>query len=621
MQTESWIGEVYPAGIAAWTSEEKAAQAEAGRRMAAELKQAAVEGKREFRIPPGNYRFEGGTGILLENIADFTVTGDGAAFWFTSDVRHAIVFRNCRNLRFRGVTLDMDGMPFLQGTVQSVDLNGKFLIVELEEYYMERFREEASHDLFRVMFLTRDGGRETDSLDFLPARGEMEPIGGNRLRVAVHADVAEHWNYQLCPPQAGDRIVFGMRRPGGMLYVDGCGGMEFDRVTIFASAGFAFYEAGFGEGGNRYRNCRLIRRPGTGRLLASAADCFHSRNQRRGPLIENCEFSWAMDDFVNIHGYFNVVLECTEPDELLIATSFGTHLETGTELTFFSAPHGNETCRAAVREFEAFPGTDAEGEKRIKQIYREKFGIALHSLPGSFLCRVKLDRPVRLSPGDFANSYDFCGRGAVLRNNFLHDGHVRGILLKSIDCRIENNRIERVALNGISLKPEFFWLEGPMPRRIRIAGNHLTDCGFNYSGVAAILAMSGCCLPPRDRFTAAVNAGEISVTGNVIENCNAGPGILIANCRTPLVRDNRIIHPFSNGNALGQINFAEKLDYCSRFVPREDRKTLETPRYPIQFLASEEIECEENTIIDPEQRCLGPQLIGVWCDAERMILQ
>lgn len=66
----------------------------------------------------------------------------------------------------------------------------------------------------------------------------------------------------------------------------------------------------------------------------------------------------------------------------------------------------------------------------------------------------------------------------MIRRNHFHDCHVRGILLKAADCRIEDNRIERTALNGIILKPEFFWLEGPMPRNIVIRGNTLTDCAF-----------------------------------------------------------------------------------------------------------------------------------------------
>lgn len=201
-------------------------------------------------------------------------------------------------------------------------------------------------------------------------------------------------------------------------------------------------------------------------------------NQRRGPLIEQCEFSWAMDDLVNIHGYFHVAVEQLAEDELLIVTPFGTDLRPGTELTFFSAPYGQEKFRAAVASRLEIAGSEQEGLRRVRELYGRKFGIALQNFPGGSLCRVRFDRPLDTEPGDFACDYDNCGSGAVLRDNDLHDCHVRGVLLKAADCRIENNRISRTALNGIILKPEFFWLEGPMPRNIVIQGNTLTDWRF-----------------------------------------------------------------------------------------------------------------------------------------------
>ena len=493
------IPQLFPAEVSAWDEDEKERRAAAGREVLERIRRAGRDGSGTVRIPPGDYRFPGREGMLLENLRDISLEAEGATFWFSPEVTAGVHFRNCRNVRLSGLALDMEELPFLQGIL--LEVGEERLVIRLEEYFRRRFHEQRDQDHFRLMFLDVAGECETDNLDFIVPREKLSLDAAGNLLVPVSEPVARHWRYQLRVPRPGDRVVLGMRHEGGMLLVDGCEAMCFEAVTVYASPCFAFYEIGHGGGGNTYRGCRLIRRPGTDRLLASAADCFHSMNQRRGPLIEQCEFSWAMDDFVNIHGYFHVVLEQLSEDELLIVTPFGTGLQPGTELTFFSAPYGREKFRAAVVSRQESAGSEQEGLRRVRELYGRKFGIGLQGFPGGSLCRVRFDRPLDTEPGDFACDYDNCGSGAVIRRNHFHDCHVRGILLKAADCRIEDNRIERTALNGIILKPEFFWLEGPMPRNIVIRGNTLTDCAFGHTALAAILVMCGCCAPPADSWT------------------------------------------------------------------------------------------------------------------------
>ena len=525
------ISQLFPAEVSAWDEGEKERRAAAGREVLERIRRAGRNGSGMVRIPPGDYRFPGREGILLENLRDISLEAEGATFWFSSEVTAGVHFRNCRNVRLSGLALDMEELPFLQGTL--LDVGDVRLVIRLEEYFVRRFHGQRDQDHFRLMFLDAAGEHEVDNLDFIVPRETLSFDAAGNLLVPVSEPVARHWRYQLRTPRPGDRIVLGMRHEGGMLLVDGCETMCFEAVTVYASPCFAFYESGHGGGGNSYRRCRLIRRPGTDRLLASAADCFHSMNQHCGPLIEACEFSWAMDDLVNIHGYFHVVVEPLAKDELLIVTPFGTDLPDGTELFFFSAPRGVEKCRAVVVSSRETVGSEEEGLRCIKELYKRKFGIELQSFPGGSFCRIRLDRPVDIESGDFACSYGSCGSGAILRNNHLHDCHVRGILLKAADCRIEGNCIERIALNGIILKPEFFWLEGPMPRNIVIRGNRLNDCAFGHTAIAAILVMCGCCAPPSDRITPTINTEKITIADNEISNCNAGPAIAVFNSRNP----------------------------------------------------------------------------------------
>ena len=36
-------------------------------------------------------------------------------------------------------------------------------------------------------------------------------------------------------------------------------------------------------------------------MIASNADIFHSSGVKRGPTVERCEFTVAMDDYLNVH--------------------------------------------------------------------------------------------------------------------------------------------------------------------------------------------------------------------------------------------------------------------------------------------------------------------------------
>ena len=71
-------------------------------------------------------------------------------------------------------------------------------------------------------------------------------------------------------------------------------------VTIHSATGFAIVELD-GACGHTYRRVRLIRMQGEEDplLIASNADAFHSNDCGRGPLIEDCELSNMMDDYMN----------------------------------------------------------------------------------------------------------------------------------------------------------------------------------------------------------------------------------------------------------------------------------------------------------------------------------
>jgi hypothetical protein len=73
-------------------------------------------------------------------------------------------------------------------------------------------------------------------------------------------------------------------------------------------------------------------------------------NQRRGPHLVDCEFSWAFDDRINIHGFINLVIEKHDSDHLLLAGPFERHFDVGDTLKFYRYPDTVPAGQAVVTE-------------------------------------------------------------------------------------------------------------------------------------------------------------------------------------------------------------------------------------------------------------------------------
>jgi len=108
-----------------FTDEQKQAQREAGKTVLPLVLAAYSNGAEVVRIPPGDYRFGserwgrdgvhyalGFSGLQRDATHPFTIDATGATFWFdlpddqAPHAHFACGFKNCRNIIFRGATLD-----------------------------------------------------------------------------------------------------------------------------------------------------------------------------------------------------------------------------------------------------------------------------------------------------------------------------------------------------------------------------------------------------------------------------------------------------------------------------------------------------------------------------------
>jgi hypothetical protein len=245
----------------------------------------------------------------------------------------------------------------------------------------------------------------------------LEPRGGREFRVGFkHGWI---FTYQS-DIKVGDRLCLPDRSMRMAVTVNNSESVTLEDLTIYASPHMAVVETG-GKGGHVYRRCKVVRRPGTQRLMACNADVFHSIQVERGPTIEECEFAHAGDDIINIHGFFCVVMEQRSPTQVVILQQFDRSFADGSELEFFDwnnlAPLGRAKVKA-LTELQDAALLEAARKMPAEAMGR---GDRLNEFHARNLwpCLVELDQPVTVKRFDLVGCEDRAGRGAVIRNNYF----------------------------------------------------------------------------------------------------------------------------------------------------------------------------------------------------------
>lgn len=582
-----------------WTAEQKDAQRAAAAKVLENLAATLQRGEKQFVIPPGDYRFDEklGKGIELEGVDGLTIEATGATFW--SDRHRGVRFKNCKNITLNGLTLDSDPLPWIQGTITALDPAAKTIDFKIEPGFQEPDAKELEIHR-RVLFFDRATSLQLRNGDLFV--DSIQPLGNGVWRLAKFSrDAAFMPDTYPRPIQIGDRFAvkdWGTRR--GNFHQENCERITLSNVVVYGTTGFVFSEIN-GLGANRYLRCKIVRRPGTNRLLACAADGLHSYNMDRGPLIEDCEFSFAADDLIAIHGFFPLVVESTNDTSCVIAGILGTRsVVAGSKIQFYRPPYGDYVTEAVITSLEPIQDpTTIKRAQQIPEMFAEK-KIMMRDAGVPDVVRLVLDRPIQVERGDVIFSSHFCGAGAVVRNCHIHDGHVNGLIIKSNDFTAENNRIERTGLAAIGIISSVYWLEGPFFRNIKITGNTLVDNSINWEkGGAAIWAESLFCPSPLDLV---FSRGQQNENLQILNNTIVRPGsfaIRVANTRGVTIEGNRIDSPFAVISDPASLDFSKKLGPGGSAPSDKELDTLRSAFYPILLLESSSFTIKDNTISNP----------------------
>lgn len=490
-----------------------------------------AKGARVISVPKGVYSVKPPKGeanyLALKGLKDVVIDFNGSEL-VGAFATGMLYLQNCTNVTVRNVSIDYAELPFTQAVIEKVD-------------------EERTWDVRVLAGYPRPGEEQIKNGDesFWPLQAysakTFEPKNYMRFRDNVKIVRTGEDTYRISgglnrTGDVGDIAVWSIREigraiSGNAVSAPGCARCNFENITVYATPhGCGFAE--FSADGNRYFNCKLVRRPpetdlfprAMKRLRSGNHDAFNSRCSYRGPVLDKCVFQYHCDDCVNISGYYAFVTK-QEGRVLRIAPYGGKlRIDAGDDCQMMTF---EGKCPKDVKVVSAIPDGDTTAEElKLFESYNLWPGIA-RSNRKAF--KVTLDFDVDLPQGSVIISNRRMGNGFILRNCTMGHNRARGYLIKASDGLIENNVFEGVEGWAVQISPEYEWMEGGCSRDIVVRNNV-----FRNNGGGVLLAGNNGARKPLP----ADSHRNVSIIGNRIDGGHHG--ISVTGCTALDVRGNEI---------------------------------------------------------------------------------
>lgn len=317
-----------------FTEAQKQAQRERGKEIMPLVKKAFDSGKGEVRIPPGDYRFgqeqqEGARAVFPLEFANlqrdaehpFVIDATGATFWFDlSDQQmppghRCVRFGNCRNIVFRGATLDRGTRGCIEGRVTRIDRAGNRFEIQPSPG-VEVPANFKGHDEQRLLPFKGDGRFCAPLYDLQPGirklrYKEITPSEGGRywvhmrdpgLMARIYDADWERAYGELGVLRVGDGLSC-IYTSAMAIVLEDSANLTMQGLSVYVAKGGPS-ESG-GDGAHLWKDCTFGPRPGTSQW--KGADGFICRSTRYGTTMDHVTIRHTADDVQNFHGIWGKV--------------------------------------------------------------------------------------------------------------------------------------------------------------------------------------------------------------------------------------------------------------------------------------------------------------------------
>ncbi len=336
--------------------------------------------------------------------------------------------------------------------------------------------------------------------------------------------------------------------------------ITLERLTIYGCPGDGFLNNG-GVHHLHFDHCRIQPRPGTSRSISVSVDCLHVGNSQGHFIIEDCDFSAAGDDCINLHD--NSSMGVRRLDDYTL-----------------------KALRVAERSLQFEVGSRIElRNPDLSPVGYTSTIEALTYQPEARTCIMRLSDPLPENLDDETVIFNrsFYTDYYIIRNCRFTNNRARGALLQGSHGLVENNLFENIQGAAIQIETgcESRWSEGQGVTDLLIQNNVIRHCDLNAWQMAVIYM--GVYLPAgRTSYPVFQN---IEIGHNTIIDCPRLAGFF-SSCKHVDVHHNTIIN-------------AGQLDYS---LACYGSSTMESPIYDehyegiIQFALSQDCSEHDNQI-------------------------
>lgn len=404
-------------------------------------------------------------GMLFKNARGLTIEGNGALFMFHGKMT-TMVFDHCSDVKLQNVHVDFERPTMSEMRYANVSEGGVELDIHPDARYairdgrLEWFGEGWKTNHFHAV--------ELDTTLKTMRYSDWKPFGNSKATgLALHR-VRFETPRDFKPKQGNILTVRDIIRDQvGMLILESKN-MTLENVGMH-------YMHGLGIVSQYTENVTMRRvtcapRPESGRIIASSADFMHFSGCRGKVTVEDCRFSGAHDDPINVHGTNLRITGKPASNQLKLRFMHG-------QSYGFNAYFPGDTVAfvhaASMQRF-------AQG--RVKTVDRLTDREVM----------VTFEQPVPdgLEEHDCVENMTWTPE-VLIRGNYFTRTNTRGVLLTTPrKAIIENNTFFRTGMSAVLIEADAEgWYESGPVRDVTIRNNEFVDCAYQGGPGNAVIAI------------------------------------------------------------------------------------------------------------------------------------
>ena len=408
------------------------------------------------------------TQFELANVKGITIEGNGARL-INTPTNNFMRLRACRNVTVRGLVIDYDPLPFTQGTIVKVDaaqgtfdlaLHRDYPLPPADNWVKERLGKGGWQWGSVIDPKERHRRWDVQMHYFITS---IQPL--DTTKSIYRIEVTPQFRRALKPVEPGDRFFLPLPyvransrggSTGTNFSVLGSSDCTIEDVTFYSARSGMVFGVSHNEGPIALHELAVRFKPDTDRVCTSWRDGIHSKDNRVGPVIEDCYFEGMLDDSINMGANTAMARDTRSDTEFVL---MGAVFQAGDKVLVWDPVTGQTLS-----------------ETTVVLVKRERGGALVTLRDAAPNVVIGQKRPQQ----DIASTHFYnlsrCGRGFVVRNCTFKPQRRHALLVRAPDGLIENNLIDGVGGSAVVLGNEMGnFYEGPFPHNTIVRNNRIRN--------------------------------------------------------------------------------------------------------------------------------------------------